>query len=471
MSWESRRVRLAAAIAAGVAMGVVYTASPLTFLVIGAFPLVAWFAARGLQPGDARTVVFVLSAAFLTRLAVIAALFIAGLPWHNDLSVGALAGDEAYNVSRALRARDVALGLATSKYDYVVAYDEYGRSSYLAFLTVLQTLLGPVPFGIKVFNAMLFVAGASLLFALVRRSYGMVPATTALAILLFVPTLLYASTSALKESAYLFATATCLASAIGTVRARSVTQRVVAVLVLVGSLWMLSDLRRAGAELALAGLAVGFASYVALQTRRRRTAAVLLVAAVLVAAVMVPRINARLLAGVTEAAKIHSGHVFTVGHAYKLLDDGFYYSPSAPAASSLTLTNDHAARFLLRSVYTFMLTPLPWEMRSRGELLLLPEQILWYLVLIGLPVGAVSGWRRDPLLTALLIGFVLPTAAVLAVTNGNVGTLLRLRGLVTPYLLWVSVLGCCVVLDRLAQRRLQPAAPTPALDALPRAGY
>jgi hypothetical protein len=198
---------------------------------------------------------------------------------------------------------------------------------------------------------------------------------------------------------------------------------------------------------------------------------VLLVAAVLVAAVMVPRINARLLAGVPEAAKIHSGHVFTVGHAYKLLDDGFYYSPSAPAASSLTLTNDHAARFLLRSMYTFMLTPLPWEMRSRGELLLLPEQILWYLVLIGLPVGAVSGWRRDPLLTALLIGFVLPTAAVLAVTNGNVGTLLRLRGLVTPYLLWVSVLGCCVVLDRLAQRRLQPAAPTPALDALPRAGY
>jgi len=38
----------------------------------------------------------------------------------------------------------------------------------------------------------------------------------------------------------------------------------------------------------------------------------------------------------------------------------------------------------------------------------------------------------------------------LALTNGNVGTLLRLRGLVTPYLLWIGVLGMIAILEALA---------------------
>src|SRR5262249_4047611 len=41
----------------------------------------------------------------------------------------------------------------------------------------------------------------------------------------------------------------------------------------------------------------------------------------------------------------------------------------------------------------------------------------------------------------VLVGYALPTTAALALTNGNVGTLLRLRGLVIPYLLWISAVG------------------------------
>ena len=48
-----------------------------------------------------------------------------------------------------------------------------------------------------------------------------------------------------------------------------------------------------------------------------------------------------------------------------------------------------------------------------------------------------------------LVGFAIPTAVVLAMTNGNIGTLLRLRGLVTPYIAWISALGFCVVADRM----------------------
>ena len=94
---------------------------------------------------------------------------VGGIPVLNDLSVGALRGDDAYYVSRAIRARDILLGLNEGKYDYFIVSDEYGRTSYLQLLTILQTLFGPAPYGMRAVNAVLFVSGAYLLFRLARR--------------------------------------------------------------------------------------------------------------------------------------------------------------------------------------------------------------------------------------------------------------------------------------------------------------
>ena len=141
---------------------------------------------------------------------------------------------------------------------------------------------------------------------------------------------------------------------------------------------------------------------------------------------------------------MHAGHVFTVGHVYKLMDEGFYMTPATPSAWDLELSDPQAFRFLVRAASSFVVTPWPWQMRSRSELAFLPEHVFWYLMIVALPFGVVAGWRINPLATALLLGLAIPTAAVVAVTNGNVGTLLRMRGLVTPYVVWISAMGLCV---------------------------
>jgi hypothetical protein len=51
----------------------------------------------------------------------------------------------------------------------------------------------------------------------------------------------------------------------------------------------------------------------------------------------------------------------------------------------------------------------------------------------------------------MLVGYALPTAIALALTNGNIGTLLRLRGLVVPYFLWISAVGFFAALGTLGQ--------------------
>ena len=165
-----------------------------------------------------------------------------------------------------------------------------------------------------------------------------------------------------------------------------------------------------------------------------------------------PAVQNRALDTLAESAKIHAGHVFTLGHGYKLLDESFYYRVQDPNSSTLTLTADQAARYVVRAAVSFVLTPLPWQAVSIRELVYVPEQLAWYAMLALLPIGIVAGWRRDAATTAMMIGYLMPTSMILALTNGNVGTLVRLRGMVMIILVWVSALGLCALLERMLAR-------------------
>ena len=442
--------------AAGVSLAVIYAASPL---LVGALVIAAVLfavAGRDLAPPERRRLLTILGVALAARFTFIAVVLIGDIPALNDLSVGGLRGDDAYYVSRAIRARDIALGLTHGRYDFFIVSDEYGRTSYLQLLTFLQTVFGPAPYGMRAINAVLFVTGAYLLFRLTRAAFGATAAALGVTAVLFLPSLFVASTSLLKESVYFLATTVLLTVVLAAIRHPRIAAKAAAIAIAGGCLWILDDLRRGALLMSVAGIATALGLVIVFKTERRVMAGVALAAIVAALAWMQPAIHQRAIDAITSAAKTHAGHVFTTGHAYKLLDAGFYVFPAAPAAWTITLTDEQAARFLIRAVRTFLFVPLPWEMISASELAFLPEHLLWLLIVAFTPIGIVVGWRRDRLVTSLLIGFVLPTAAALAITNGNVGTLLRLRGLVSPYLIWLAVLGGLAAAESLLARRAAP---------------
>jgi hypothetical protein len=59
--------------------------------------------------------------------------------------------------------------------------------------------------------------------------------------------------------------------------------------------------------------------------------------------------------------------------------------------------------------------------------------------------------RRDPLVAALLFGYAAVAAVSVALVSGNVGTLIRHRGLALPYLVWLSAVGACELMTRLVR--------------------
>ena len=73
-------------------------------------------------------------------------------------------------------------------------------------------------------------------------------------------------------------------------------------------------------------------------------------------------------------------------------------------------------------------------------------------------VGLIAGARRDPQLTGLLAAYMVTAAVLVALASGNVGTLVRHRGLAVPYLLWFSALGACEAVAFVTASRQDPNA-------------
>ena len=172
----------------------------------------------------------------------------------------------------------------------------------------------------------------------------------------------------------------------------------------------------------------------------------------------------RVLDQVKWGANWHRGHVFTKGHSFKLLDDTFYLERFYDRNLD-TMTRVEAVRFVVRAAIAFVTVPLPWTMVSRSELAFLPELLLLYVALIVLPIGIAAAWRRDALLTAVLCGYSIVSAGAIAITSGNVGTLVRHRALVVPFLVWFVASGAVEIIVALAQ----PARRRPLI--VPAAGF
>jgi hypothetical protein len=449
MSPVTSQRRLALGVGVGILLGILYTVSPLGVIAtILAFILVG-LAGRGLPTPERRQLTAMLALALIARLIAIATIFLVAAPQHDDQFVGASGGDEAYNLARALRTRDVVLGVSANKYDYLVVFDEYGRNSYVTFLSGVQLVFGPTPYSMRLFNAVVYLSGAVMIFRLIRRAMGSLPGLIGLAVVLFLPSLFAASIALLKESIYFAGSALMLTAAYAAIGSPTWRLRLVATAGVALGAAVIHDLRPAAVSLAIAGLVTGLAVYAIASSRRLLIGAAALAGIAVVAVVVTPTVQRRIAAALETTAQMQTGHVFTVGHAYKLLDEGFYFDPRPPGWSALMLTPEQDARYVARALASFIVVPMPWQAASMRELVFLPEQMVWYTLIALLPLGVWAGWQRDRLATCLFVAYAVPMAIAVALTNGNIGTLLRLRGLVTPFIAWISAVGFCSFLETL----------------------
>jgi hypothetical protein len=436
---------VSAAIGAGVVLGVLYTLSPLTVLSLAAMVAAAWLAARDMSSRERAWFFSILGLAVALRLIAIAGLFLSADPARPFAS---FFGDEELFKQRTIWLRNVFTGVPISPADIIYVFDQVGRSSYLYLLAYIQALVGDAPYGLNVLNACWYVLAVLVLYRLVRRGYGKAAALGGMALMLFMPTLFSWSVSVLKESLYILLAAIELAAAVAIVRAPRLWQRLAAAAAVVACACALQSVRVGGLQLVLGGVTIGVAAVVFLTSPRRAAVSLALAPVVVLAIAMQPRVQERVLTEVRDAAFQHASHVWTPGYSYKLLDPHFYIDDRTRV---YRMTAPEAARFTVRALVNFVVVPRPSQIQSRAMLAYLPEQALWYAMLMLLPIGVVAGWRADPALTAMLLAHGVTAAAMVALTGGNIGTLTRHRGLVLPYFTWLAVMGGCHLVYRIRE--------------------
>ena len=434
-----------------IGVGAIYVLSPSAVWFAAAVWAIHRYAVSGLDHDDRRWVTALLAVAVVLRVAAVAGLFVA--TDHARVPFGVFFGDEEFYLRRSIWLRNIALGIPTHTADFIYAFDDSGWTSHLYVLAFLQVLFGPSPYGAHLLGIALYVLGAIVLYRAVRPAFGRVPAICGLSMILFLPSLFAWSISALKEPLYFLFTSLAVSWSLAIVRTRTWTMKLASLAGVAALVVALQTIREQGGILTGAGILAGFA--IAWVVTRPRMLIALFVAVPIVTGAMLSNPNVQVTAYTTiqKAARQHWGHVDTQGWVYTLLAPRFYGDISEISDMQFVDT----MRYIVRAFERYLTVPLPWEVQSRAALLNIPEQVVWYVIVLLLPVGLVCSFQRDPMLTGLLFGPALASIVAIALTSGNVGTLVRHRSLAVPYLLWLSLTGVCELLYRARVRG--PVAP------------
>jgi hypothetical protein len=269
--------------------------------------------------------------------------------------------------------------------------------------------------------------------------------------MLYLPSLFVWSISALKEPLYTLLASVELVCALQIVRSRGWGVRLLSVGSVIAIAFLLEGLRKGGLLVAGIGTLGGLSAGLIVTRPRLLLASLVVVPAAVVAVVAATGIEERVLAILRDSALYHVGHVFTPGYSYRTLDVWYYIDPADVRRMPL----GDAAAYAVRSIASYVVQPVPWTIESTAVLAYLPEHILWLAMVALAPVGIVAGLRRDAILTCTLVTHGLVVVMMVALTSGNVGTLIRHRGLALPYFVWLSALAGSELLQRIAAR---PAA-------------
>ena len=154
-------------------------------------------------------------------------------------------------------------------------------------------------------------------------------------------------------------------------------------------------------------------------------------------ALVQPRVQDAILGQIRQFAVIHVGFVTSPGANYRLLAPDFYTRKRDPG----TLTRREAIAYGAAALREFVLMPRPWAATSLNDIAMIPQQLIWYALVIFAVPGAVAGLRRDALVTGLLAATTLMGVAAVAPSSGNIGTLIRHRDMIVPFLVWLGALG------------------------------
>ncbi|MCC7418338.1 MAG: hypothetical protein IT176_14475 [Acidobacteria bacterium] len=433
----------AAGIAAAAAA--LFAWSPLGVACGALIAAMTWRATSRWEGVERRWVGGALIAGTLLRALCVLALFLMTGPQEQ---FNVLFGDGRFAVDRSIWILNEASGIPIAPFYWMRVSQNYGDVQYHYALAVVQWFFGPSPYALGLINVACYEVFAIVFHRLMRRAFGAAAAGAALLLLMFWPTIFVWTFSMLKESLQFGLAVAAMACAVGTTRAGSTGRRLAWAAGGVASLVALTELRPGSSLMAGGAIAFGVAAFAATRRTWLALAAAALARAAVYGAAAQPAVRAQALSQTRIALVRHVGHVKSSGISYRAADERFY---RGERLVPFTMEPSEGVRFLLLSAFYFFAAPLPQHIASTSGTLFLPLQFAWYALLLLMLAGIPEALRRDPLVTWLSIGYVLTGLVTIAPNSGNIGTLIRHRDMVVPFVIGLGSVGFVGLLARMTR--------------------
>lgn len=133
----------------------------------------------------------------------------------------------------------------------------------------------------------------------------------------------------------------------------------------------------------------------------------------------------------------HMLYVNSGGESYKILPNQYYdYLRKLPEH---TLSFQEHIQIISKGVYHLLVEPKPWGTWTLKTWLFLPQTLLWFL-LLSLSIYGLYDFLCHRYGPSLFVYF-LPLCLGLAISSGNIGTMIRHRDILTPLFLIMGAFG------------------------------
>lgn len=161
-----------------------------------------------------------------------------------------------------------------------------------------------------------------------------------------------------------------------------------------------------------------------------------------------PKVNSFVSQTIYKLLVIHHGHVGTRGISYKILDPVYYATPDLLYNIPFFIF----LKFLFRGVYHFILEPLPFRFFNLSFLYVMPQMVFWYFLLPFMFIGIIISLGRNKVGALIIMGYLVLSTVSIALSSGNIGTLVRHRDYVSQFYLIFAAIGLSF-LDKVSKEK------------------
>ncbi len=305
---------------------------------------------------------------------------------------------------------------------------EYGWNAYVLVIGWFYSLFGFSPISVKWINCWIGSLHVLAAFFLAKSCFQRTIARWAAWLTALFPTLVLWSATNLKEPLFMLLTALAFLLLKSIQSEHPLRRRLLDGVLFLVTFYLFGRLGREEFVLSLAACwAAVF--FLGVCVRRRWIAAVLLASAAL--AVLAPPFLEKTA---RKAVYRHVNYVVGTGMVYRYLPDQFY-----PVAAQVPMSV--VVRGIPKAIGHYLLEPFPSRSGDWSAVLLTPQMILWYFLLPFALIGIGAGLRWNMWNCGFLVFVLLAWVLMGALSSANIGTIIRLRDMVTQILLLFAAVG------------------------------